>query len=126
MRYSVIHVIELILGALLIGIGLLYLVSQQRSLTRLTDIITLQTIGDDNVYQQYNLITGWQVSDEEVCATIMGYREYPIMVDDKMVPLNGYDYGLYFTYIRDGYYKKEYQYEVNRQIVIILYTYMGM
>lgn len=126
MRDSIIHVIEIILGAFLIGMGLIYLVSQQRSLTRLTDLITIQIIGDNNIYQQYIDITGWQVSDEDVYAAIMGYREYPIMVDENMVPLNGYDYELYFSYVSDGYYKKEYQYESGRQIVMVLYTYIGM
>ncbi len=126
MRNTIIHLIELIIGALLIGLGLLYLTSQSRSLSHLTDIITLHTLENNNVYQQYNLVNTMEVSDEEVCATIMGYREYPIMVDDNMVPLYGYDYELYFSYIRDGYYMKEYQYEAGRRIVMILYTYMGM
>lgn len=125
MRDSIIHVIELILGALLLGLGLLYLMSQYRVLNRLTDNIRLQTIGDRSVYQQYNLVNTMQISDEDVYATIMGYREYPIMVDDNIVPLNGHDYELYFTFIKDGYYKKEYRYEVGRHISMILYTYIG-
>ncbi|NLO08286.1 MAG: hypothetical protein GX129_00220 [Clostridiales bacterium] len=126
MRNSVINVVELILGALLIGLGLLYLMTQYRSLTQLTDIITMQAVGGDRVYQQYNLANTMEVADEEVYAAIMGYKEYPIMVDDKLIPLNGHDYELYFSYIRDGYYKKDYRYERDRQIVMVLYTYMGV
>lgn len=125
MRDSIVHVIELLLGVLLIGLGLLYLNSQYKALTHLVDILALQTIEDSKVYQQYSFVTMDQVSDEEVLSTIMGYREYPIMVDSNVIPLNGHNYELYFTYLRDGYYKKEYQYEANRRIVMILYTYIG-
>jgi len=116
----------LIIGALLIGIGLLYLISQYKALTRLTDTITLHTIEDKKVFNQYSITNINKVSDIEVYAAIIGYREYPIMVDDNLVPLNGHDYDLYFSYVRDGYYyNKEYQYDANRHIVMILYTYIG-
>ncbi|MDD4112758.1 MAG: hypothetical protein PHC56_06970 [Herbinix sp.] len=127
MRCSIIHVIELILGALLLGLGLIYLTSQQKALTRLTDNITILVIEDNNVYQQYNMTNTNEVSDIEVYAAIMGYRDFPIMVDDNIVPLNGHDYELYFSYVRDGnYYNKEYLYDVNRHVSMIIYTYMGM
>lgn len=127
MRNSVIHVIELILGALLLGIGLLYLASQHRALSRLTDIIALRRVEDNNVFQQYNITNINQVSDEEVYASIMGYREYPIMIDDNIVPVNGYDYALYFSYIKDGNYKKEYQYNESKgSIKLIQYNHIIM
>lgn len=125
MRNSVINIIDILLGAFLLGLGLLYLLSQYTALSRLTDIISLQTIEDNNVYQQFNLTTIDQVYDEEVYATIMGYREHPIIVDGHVIPINGHDYELYFTYLKDGYYKKEYEYEVGRHIVMIQYTYIG-
>lgn len=126
MRDSVIHVVELILGALLIGLGLLYLVSQQRSLSELTDLVTEQIIEDKNIYQQFNLMDINQASDKEVYAAIMGYREYPIMVNGFVIPSEGYDYELYFSHIRKGTYRKEYQYETNRRIAMIIYTYIGV
>ncbi len=56
----------------------------------------------------------------------MSYREYKIMVDKNIVPIYGHDYDLYFTYIKDGFYRKEYQYGANKDIVMIIYTYMGL
>ena len=126
MQNSVIKIFELLLGALLIGLGLLYMMSHHNVLACLADAISLKTIEDINIYQQYSDANIKQITDEEVCGVIMGYREYPIMVDDNLVPLNGNDYTLYFTYLRDGYYKKEYQYDANRHIVMLLYTYMDM
>lgn len=125
MRDSVVHIIEAILGAFLIGLGLIYLQSQQEALRRLTDIINQHIIEDKKVYQQYNVVDINLVSDKEVYAALMGYREYPIMIDDNIVPLNGREYDLYFTYIKKGYYKKEYKYEANRRIAMILYTYVN-
>ena len=125
MRNSVVHVIELLLGALLLGLGLLYLESQYRALSRLSDATTLSKIEDKHIFEQCGLTDINQVSDKEVYA-IMGYRQYPIMVDDFLLPINGHDYELYFTYIKSGYYKKKYQYDENRRIVMILYTYMGI
>lgn len=126
MRNCVNHIFELLLGALLISLGLLYLMSQYKALTYLTEAITLKTIEDNIVYQQYSDTDINYLSDEEVCGAIMGHRDYPIMVDDNFVPQNAYDYTLYFSYLKDGNYKKEYQYNTNRHVVMIKYTYMGI
>ena len=81
MRNSVVHVIELLLGALLLGLGLLYLESQYRALSRLSDATTLSKIEDKHIFEQCGLTDINQVSDKEVYAAIAGYRQYPIMVD---------------------------------------------
>jgi hypothetical protein len=95
-------------------------------LTGLRDIISLQIIEDKKVYQQYYPATTMLISDEDLYASLMGYREYPIMIDDNIIPLKGQDYELYFTYIRTGSYRKEYQYDAYRNIEMIVYTYMGL
>lgn len=125
MRNSVTNVIELLIGAILIGLGLLYLTSQYKALSRLTDIITQETIEDSNVFQQYSDITIKQISNDEVYAAIMGYREYPIMVDDNLIPQNGQDYELYFSYIKNGIYIKKYQYDSNRNILMIVFSHLS-
>ncbi|TAH70328.1 MAG: hypothetical protein EWM47_05595 [Anaerolineaceae bacterium] len=126
MQNTVTNVIELLIGAILMGLGLLYLASQYRALSYLTDLISQDTYEDRNVLQQFNEINIDRISDDEIYAAIMGCREYPIMIDDNLIPLNEHDYDLYFTYVRDGYYKKEYQYEANKRIVLILYSYNGI
>lgn len=126
MRNTVTKVIELLIGATLIGLGLLYLTSQYRALSKLTEIITLEIIDDSNVVQQYSDINPELVTDSELYATIMGYREYPIMVNENLVPLHGQDYNLYFSYIKKGYYIKNYQYNANRDITMIIFSHIGV
>ncbi len=118
--------VELLIGLMLLGLGLSYLAWQDNNLSDLTEHIIREAIENCHVLQQYNLVDVNQVSDEELYATIMGYRQYPIMVDEYTVPLNGNDYELYFTYIKEGYYKKEYQYDEERHIVMLLYSYLGL
>lgn len=126
MRNSVTHAIELLIGAILIGLGLLYLMSQYRVLSRLSDVITQDIIEDSNVFQQHSNIYIQKISHEEIYAVIMGYRDYPIMIDKNVVPQNELDYELYFSYIKDGYYQKEYSYDENRNLIIIKFSYIGM
>ena len=125
MRNAITSVMEFLLGAILLCLGLLYLEAQYKDLSILTFAIAGERIKDSKVLQQYNHVNTNQVSDEELYAIIMGYRQYPIIIDEYIVPFNGYDFELYFTYIKDGYYKKEYRYESNRSIIMIHYTYMG-
>ena len=126
MHKNVTHIIEMLIGAIIIGLGLLYLSSQYRALSRLTDVLSQETIKDNNVLQQYNNTDILQVTDKDVYATIIGYREYPIMVDTNVVPLIGKDYGLYFSYVSNGNYKKDYRYDADRNIIMILFTYQGI
>ena len=44
-------------------------------------------IEDDKIIRQYKLGED-KVKDLEVYGAIMGYREYPIMVDGKLIPTN--------------------------------------
>lgn len=126
MHKNVTHIIEMLIGAILIGLGLLYLSSQYRTLSRLTDVMSQETIKDNNVLQQYNNTDILQVTDKDVYAAIIGYREYPMMVDANVIPLIGKDYGLYFSYVRNGNYKKDYRYDADRNIIMILFTYQGI
>lgn len=127
MHKNVTHIIEMLIGAILIGLGLLYLSSQYRTLSRLTDVMSQETIKDNNVLQQYNNTDILQVTDKDVYAAIIGYREYPMMVDAVyLIPLIGKDYGLYFSYVRNGNYKKDYRYDADRNIIMILFTYQGI
>lgn len=126
MRNTVTNIIELLIGAILMGLALVYLTSQYRALSNLTDIITQETIRDSSVFQQFSDISIKQISYEEVYAAIMGYREYPIMVDDKLIPENGYDYELYFSYVKKGLYNKEYRFDDQRKIIMIIYSFISV
>ncbi len=125
MRNTVTNVIELLIGGILIGLGLLYLSSQYKALSRLTEIISKDIIEDNKLYPQYSFTNTNQVTDGELYSAIMGPREYPIMVDENPIPANGHDYGLYFTYIKTGDYKKEYYYDESRNIIMVVYSYLN-
>ncbi|NLJ95740.1 MAG: hypothetical protein GX321_01190 [Clostridiales bacterium] len=125
MQKNVTHIIEMLIGAILIGLGLLYLTWQQRALTRLMDAISLDIVQDSCVIQQYNNTNIMQVTDKDVYVAIIGYRQCPIMVDANVIPLYGQDYELYFSYIKKGNYKKDYSYDADRNIIMIHFTYEG-
>jgi len=125
MRNSVINVMEMLTGTIIFGLGLIYLAYQYEALSGLTERLTEKSTEDKNVIQQYNINTMGNVTHAEIYAAIMGYREYPIMVDNNIIPAAGSDYELYFSYIKKGLYKKQYKYDENRNIEIILYSYLG-
>jgi hypothetical protein len=124
MRTAVANIIELLIGAILIGIGLLYLTSQYRALTRLTNTISQESIKDNKVFAQYNVVSIESFNDKEVYAAIMGYREYSIMVDENLIPADGHDYELYLTYVKLGKYRKDYRYSIDRHIIMIVYSFL--
>jgi len=124
-KNPVIHVIEILLGVVLLCLGMMYLSSRQEALMRLTGSVIRGWTRDRSIVQQYNNSDIYKVADEEVCAAIMGYRQYPIMVDGMLIPADGYDYDLYFECIKDGYYRKEYRFSKEGHITMIMYTYIG-
>lgn len=125
MRNSVTNLVEMLIGSILICLGLIYLISQYRALSRLTDNISKEIIQDRSVGQQYSSYTLDKVTDSEIYAAIMGHREYPILIDGKLIPINRQDYEIYFSYIKDGIYEKGYRYDTNRNIIMIVYSHLS-
>lgn len=125
MRDASTNVIELIIGAILMGLGLLFLSVQYTTLEELTDITIDKVIEDKEMYQQYQSLSYHQITDEELYAAIMGYREYPITIDEKLIPINPNDYSLYLSYVKEGTYEKHYIYDADRKIVQIVYEFLG-
>ncbi len=125
MRHTITDSYELILGALLLGLGLLYLASQEERADRLLHVAMERVIEDQAINQQYNEIDINQVRDTELYAMIMGYREYPIVIDGQVIAPDGNDYPTYFGYIRKGSYTKSYRYDSGHKIMWIEYTYAG-
>ncbi|NLL73642.1 MAG: hypothetical protein GX237_08965 [Clostridiales bacterium] len=117
------HITEILIGTILIGLGFVYLTLQFRALSHLTDIITYKIIEDGNLFGQYNDIKLDYVTDKDLYAILMGYREYPIRIDSNLVPISGQDYQLYFSYIKEGNYIKDYKYDEDGHIIMIEFTY---
>ena len=122
MRSSVLNVIEVLIGAILTCLGLIYLMTQYKALSKMTDMLNEKIIEDHKIIQQYNPNTEEHATHSEIIAAIIGYREYPIMVNNNLIPVDGKDYDLYFSYIRNGLYKKGYKFDDNRKITMIIFT----
>ncbi len=126
MRHGVMNLLEMGLGALILGLGLLCLVSQERMADRLINVAADRILREEDIYQQYHAPGIKQVSEEELHAVLMGYREHPIRIDGSIIPPDGTDYTDYFLLIKDGLYNKEYIYNTEHEIVQVIYTYAGV
>ena len=126
MRNTVIHTLEMIFGAILLVSGLFYLMQREKSLDILINGISERMIGTDNLRQEYNAADLSRISDEALCAIVMGYREYPITIDGMLMEEEEYDYESYFILIKDGYYQKRYQYDSEHKIKQVDYEYTGL
>lgn len=120
------HIFEMIAGAVLLGMGLLYLSSQYRIMDRLSETVKKEIIQEEDIYQQYHDIHLNQVSKEELYALIMGYREYPIVIDGTAIYPDDMENEAYIPLIKDGQYKKEYVYDANHNITKIVFSYTAM
>lgn len=126
MHKSIIHVLELMIGAVLLALGLTYLTSQLKMMDGLINLTCMDILENTNILQQYNDCNINLVSDEELYAMIMGYREYPIIIDGNLIEETGTEYELYSAYIQEGYYTKSYQYDSKHDIKQILFVHTGM
>lgn len=125
MRISI-HFCEITVGALLFGIGLLYLTTHFQTLEKLTEAVKREILVEGDLYQQYTDVLLNQVSEEELYALVMGYREYPIVIEDTVIYPENMETEVYFPLIKDGLYKKEYVYDINHNITKIVFTYIVM
>lgn len=125
MRFPVINVWEVVVGGLLIALGLLYLSAQFKTIDKLINIANETLLDDENIYQQHSNVTRNTISDDELCAIVMGYREYPIVIDGVTISTDGNDYDYYLSLIKDGSFTKKYQCNSNNQIVQIIYVYIN-
>lgn len=119
------HLLELLIIIFIFGAGMLFLSNEYAVTKKLTDAFSSQILDEDYLYQQYNTLTTDNVSDEELCAVIMGYREYPMIIDGVIMKTNDENLEDYLDLIQPGYYKKSYQTDSNHEITNIIYTYLG-
>lgn len=126
MRNSLIHVMEMIFGVILLAFGLIYLYEQEKSLNRLINIVNNEVVETNDIYQQSNDINENIISDENLVAIVMGYREYPITINEIEIDVDGMDYDYYFTLIKSGSYQRSYEFDAAHNIINVNYTYMGI
>lgn len=125
MRFPAINVLETIVGGLLIVLGMAYMYAQSQSVDKLTNIVNEAMIKDEHIYQQNNSVNINKISDDELYAVMMGYREYPIFIDGVSISTDSNDFDYYSSLIKEGYYTKSYQCDSNNNITQIIYTYVG-
>lgn len=116
----------MIFGVILLAFGLLYLFGQERSLNRLIDTVNDKVVETKDIYQQDNDVKTNIVTDENLYAIVMGYREYPITIDGTEISKEGIDYDYYFTLIKSGSYQKSYDFDAVHNITKVNYTYIGI
>lgn len=126
MKNAVSHVYEMILGALLFILGMWFLVSNEKVIDRMTDIVNDKVIETQDLYQQTNDVNINMISDDELYAIVIGYREYPITIDGTLIEVDGFDYENYVTLIKEGIYIRSYVFNSVHNIIRVNYTYSGM
>lgn len=126
MRSGLIHTIEMIIGAILLAFGLYYLVSQAKAMNLMIDMASDDALETRDIYRQSNEITVYEVSDVELNAIIMGYREYPIIIDGNLINTEGTDYETYSSYIKASGYMKSYIYDSQNCIKQIIFNHKGI
>lgn len=126
MRNSYIHMMEMIFAVILFAFGLIYLHEQEKSLNHLINMVNDEVIETKDIYQQRNEIDLNVLSDENLYAIIMGYREYPIIINKTEISMDGTDYDYYFTLIKEGNYQRSYEYDAVHNIIKVIYTHMGI
>jgi hypothetical protein len=115
----------MMIGAILLAFGLYYLVSQVRTMNLMIDKVSNEVIENRDIDCQSNEMTIYEVSDEELSAVIMGYREYPIIIDGNLVHSEGTDSETYLSYITASSYAKSYIYDSQRNIKQIVFSHKG-
>ena len=119
------HLIEFAAAVFIFGAGLLYLNKEYLAVKQLTDAVSNKVIEEPELYQQYNRSTIDEIPEEELIAVIMGYREYPIIIDGVTMEVVAEHPEDYLQLIKDGYYKKSYGYDTKHSIVTVIFTYAG-
>lgn len=119
------EIYDLLTGTIIFGFGLLFLSFQSKSTQDLIAAVEEQILEQGDLYQQYSNVDINLITDDELYAIIMGIREFPIVIDGKLIDVGENDYDLYFSYVKEGYYIKSYGFDRWHNISQILFTFAG-
>jgi len=126
MHRAAVNLYEMLAGALIFGLGLLFLTYQSRMTESLIKLTMEEVLEEGYIYQQYNTVDLSFVSGQELYAIIMANRELPIVIDGRLIEPEDTDYDLYFSLIKEGLYRKSYSYDADRNIAQVIYEYAGL
>ncbi len=124
MQSTVIHFLEMMVGAILLALGIIYLTIQAKSIEQMNNLISNHLMENEEIFQQENDNDINRISDGELYAIIMGYREYPIMIDGNLIEPEGTEYEKYLSYIQEGYYIKSYLFDSFHYIKQLVFTHI--
>jgi len=125
MKHNVAHGLEMIIGAIIFVLSMVFLLSNERILNRLITTVNNSAVDDEDLYQQYSNPDKNLITSEELYAMVIGYREYPIMINGFLIDSNGTEYENYILLIKNGDYSRSYSYDLERNIRSVNYTYNG-
>ena len=125
-RFPAIHLIEVIFGGLLLITGISYLSVQSRAIDHMSELVLKSMLIDKAIYQQANVSNINVITDEQLIAVVMGYREYPISIDGTTLTIEQNDFDTYLPFIQDGYYSKSYEFDINNDIKKVIFTFIGI
>lgn len=117
------EIYEIVTGAVLLGLGLLYLTYRSNLADRYVAAVENEILENGDLYQEYSTVDLNLISSNELYAIIMGNREFPVIIDGNIIETDGNDYETYFSYIKEGYYRKTYNYDEKHNIKQIVFTY---
>ncbi|MHB8131369.1 MAG: hypothetical protein ACYDEX_20500 [Mobilitalea sp.] len=109
--------------ALMVFCGAVLLLSiEARTYTKMLGIVR-ESIKQDAVYQQYNILDREIITYSELVASLFQSLEYDIMIDGVIIRKSEHDTDSISGYgIRLVNYKKTYHYDGNGVIIMIVYT----
>lgn len=126
MNNAVEHMLEIIIGVILFVLAMIYLTSQNTDLNCLTDLVQENLIERDTIYQQEADSYPLFVTHTHLYAIMMGYREYPIMIEGRLLEANNSDYEEIISLIKEGNYEKHYEFNEYHEIQSVIFKYIGI
>ncbi len=117
------NIFEILIGAILLGLGLLFLKSQYTLEKNLISIALSHELETLDIFQQTDYADN-KVSDNELLAVLIGYRDYSVIIDGRTVHQEEVVYEDYISFVREGYYMKNYEYNAKHEISKVIYTYI--
>lgn len=125
MLFGEAKIVDFMIGVVIFGSALLYLFAQYRTNEYFNNVLEDQVLEQKNLYQQTSDVTINLISDEEMKSIIMGYREYPIVLEGTMITTDDMDFDKNLLLIKDDLYIKSYKCNTDNEIIQIIYNSTG-
>ncbi len=110
------------LSVLTLCFGLYLLIYETRAVSIMLDVVKHQ-IKDEEIYRQYSDNIMEEISFAEMISILMNELEYDIEINGALIRVSEHDIDKIDNYsLTVGPYLKQYQYDENGNILLIIYT----